>query len=98
MHWQLTGQKVLGVGDAVGIFPTYSETKKSDGAALDQFDELISDKDYPWKLQDILPQILVARKSANELTGEGAKLLDPSTGDPPMSAKRGCRYGYGSYQ
>ena len=80
VHWQLTGQKVLGIGDAVGMFPVDSETKEYNAKLLDQFDELIAEKGFPWKLRDILPKVLMAGEPAGKLTEEGAKLLDPSGG------------------
>ncbi|MFA5676114.1 MAG: FGGY-family carbohydrate kinase [Christensenellales bacterium] len=78
IHWRLTGQKVLGVGDASGVFPINDETRQYDDNMLKAFDELVADKGFEWKLADILPQILPAGGSAGVLTDEGAKLLDPS--------------------
>ncbi|MBQ8184003.1 MAG: FGGY-family carbohydrate kinase [Clostridia bacterium] len=78
IHTLLTGEKVLGIGEASGMFPmdgnNYSE------AMLDKFDALVADKGYPWKIREILPQVLVAGENAGALTAEGAKLLD-SDGD-----------------
>lgn len=76
IHWQLTGEKVLGVGDASGMFPIDPETKDYDQKKIDQFDELIAEKGYGWKLREILPKVLVAGEKAGNLTEEGAKLLD----------------------
>lgn len=78
IHWQLTGEKNLGIGDAVGMFPIDSTTKNYNQRMLDQFDELIADKGYPWKLIDILPKVMVAGEQAGVLTEAGAKLLDVS--------------------
>jgi sugar (pentulose or hexulose) kinase len=78
IHWQLTGEKVLGVGDASGMFPIDPETKDYDQKKIDQFDELIAEKGYGWKLREILPKVLVAGEQAGNLTEEGAKLLDVS--------------------
>lgn len=78
IHWKLTGQKVLGIGDASGMFPIDPETKQYHAAMIQKFDLLVADKNYPWKLKDILPKILVAGENAGILTPEGAKLLDPS--------------------
>lgn len=78
IHWQLTGEKVLGVGDASGMFPIDPETKDYDQKKIDQFDELIAEKGYGWKLREILPKVLVAGEKAGNLTEEGAKLLDVS--------------------
>ncbi len=78
IHWQLTGEKVLGVGDASGMFPIDPETKTYDAAMVKKFDELVAEKNYPWKLEEILPRVLVAGENAGTLTEEGAKLLDDS--------------------
>ena len=79
VHWKLTGQKVLGVGEASGMFPIDSKTQDYDGRMLAQFDELLKAENVTWKLQDILPKVLLAGEAAGVLSEEGAKLLD-STG------------------
>ncbi|HML48166.1 MAG TPA: FGGY-family carbohydrate kinase, partial [Clostridia bacterium] len=76
VHWKLTGEKVLGVGDASGMFPIDSRTGDYDAGMLRQFDELIAPKGYPWKAADILPRVLPAGAGAGILTKEGAALLD----------------------
>ena len=78
IHWRLTGQKVIGSGDAAGMFPINIEAKDYDSRMLDQFDELVADKGFPWKIRDLLPKVLLAGEDAGSLTEEGAKLLDPS--------------------
>lgn len=78
IHWKLTGRKVLGSGDAAGMFPNSIEAKDFDARMLDQFDALVADKGFPWKIRDLLPKVLVAGEDAGSLTDEGAKLLDPS--------------------
>ena len=78
IHWKLTGKKVLGIGENSGMFPIDSETKYYNKKMIAQFDELIADKNYPWKLEEILPGVLLAGESAGTLTEEGAKLLDVS--------------------
>ncbi len=78
VHWKLTGQKVMGVGDASGMFPIDVNTKDYDESMVQKFDALIADKGYPWKLRDIMPKVLVAGESAGLLTQEGAQLLDVS--------------------
>ena len=77
-HWKLTGEKVLGVGDASGMFPVDSSTCDYNKTMIAQFDELIKDKGYGWKLEDILPKSVPAGENAGVLTEEGAKLLDPT--------------------
>lgn len=78
IHWKLTGEKVLGVGDASGMFPIDSDTRDYDTRMLEQFDQRIAPIGYPWKIKDILPKVLVAGEQAGCLTKEGAKLLDIS--------------------
>ncbi|MCR4922441.1 MAG: FGGY-family carbohydrate kinase [Lachnospiraceae bacterium] len=80
VHWKLTGEKVLGVGDASGMFPIDINTRDYDKTMIGKFNELIkkSDCGCEWKLEDILPKCLVAGENAGKLTEEGAKLLDPS--------------------
>ena len=76
IHWKLTGEKVLGVGDASGMFPIDSNTKDYDATMLDKFDALAKPYGFDWSLRDILPKVLVAGENAGTLTAEGAKLLD----------------------
>jgi len=78
IHWKLSGQKVLGVGEASGVFPIDLNTKDFNQTMLNQFNELIAGKKLPWKLEDILPKVLVAGENAGYLTEDGAKLLDAS--------------------
>lgn len=78
VHWKLTGKKVLGVGDASGVFPIDSSSCNYNENMVKQFDELIVDKNIPWKLNDILPSVLMSGEAAGVLTEEGAKLLDVS--------------------
>ena len=76
VHFKLSGRKVLGVGDASGMFPIDSKTGSYDEAMLDKFSSMIEDKNFPWKIRDILPEVLSAGENAGTLTEEGAKLLD----------------------
>jgi sugar (pentulose or hexulose) kinase len=78
VHWKLTGQKVLGVGEASGMFPIDSLTKYYDTRMLELFNERIETEKFPWKLQNILPEVLSAGDAAGALTEEGARLLDPT--------------------
>jgi sugar (pentulose or hexulose) kinase len=78
IHWQLTGKKVLGVGDASGMIPVDPTTKTYDAEMVAKFDKLVAPKGYSWKLLDILPQVLVAGENAGFLTPEGAMNLDVS--------------------
>ena len=78
VHWQVTGQFVLGVGDASGMIPVDPNTKTYDATMVEKFDKLIAPKGFSWKLLDILPKSLNAGESAGFLTPEGAKRLDVS--------------------
>lgn len=78
IHWQLTGEKVLGIGDASGMLPIDPATKNYSAAMIEKFDNLVAPEGYPWKLTDILPKVLVAGESAGILTEEGANRLDIS--------------------
>ena len=78
IHWRMTGRRVLGVGDASGMFPIDSATGDYDARMMKLFDEAAADRGYDWKLADILPQVLPAGCAAGVLTEEGARLLDPT--------------------
>ena len=78
VHWRLTGEKVIGIGDASGMFPIDSEALDYDGEMLAKFDALPEAAALPRKLRALLPRVLTAGKPAGRLTAEGARWLDPS--------------------
>jgi sugar (pentulose or hexulose) kinase len=78
VHWKLTGQKVLGVGEASGMFPIDSTTNSYDERMVELFNRQPEVEGLPWKLQNILPKVLVAGGAAGLLTEEGAALIDPT--------------------
>ncbi len=78
LHWKLTGEKVLGVGEASGMFPIDSAVCDYDARMVDSFDALLAQEGYPYRLRDILPRVLAAGEAAGALTQEGARLLDPT--------------------
>ncbi len=80
VHWKLTGQKVLGVGEASGMFPIDSQTNGYEKNMIGLFNERLATENISWKIQDILPKVLVAGNAAGVLTKEGARLLDPTGG------------------
>lgn len=80
VHWKLTGRKVLGVGDASGMFPIELSTGSFNEKMMNQFDDLVQEKNFSWKLADILPITLVAGENAGSLSEEGARRLDASGG------------------
>ena len=78
IHWQLTGEKTLGVGEASGMFPIDTATKQFNAEMLDKFQAKVAEKGYGWNIRAILPKVQNAGESAGVLTAEGAKLLDPT--------------------
>jgi sugar (pentulose or hexulose) kinase len=78
VHWKLTGRKVLGVGDASGMFPIDSATRDYDAALLEKFDRLVGERAPGLQVSRLLPEVLVAGETAGELTPDGAALLDPT--------------------
>jgi len=77
VHWKLTGEKVIGVGDASGVFPIDSNSNY-ESIMVEKFNTLIASRNFEWSLQDLLPTIKNAGDKAGTLSPEGAKLLDPS--------------------
>jgi sugar (pentulose or hexulose) kinase len=78
VHWKLTGQKVMGIGEASGMFPIDSQANDYDVRMMKLFNERLEAENIAWKIQDILPKVLVAGEAAGVLTEAGAKLLDPT--------------------
>ena len=78
IHWKLTGKKVLGVGDASGMFPIDPADGQYEKEMVRKFETLMEPEGYSWKLSGILPQVLTAGEDAGSLTEEGAALLDES--------------------
>ena len=78
VHWKLTGKKVLGVGDASGMFPIDPTTHTYETEFIEKFNAIPEVAAQPWKLADLLPEPLVAGTPAGTLTEEGTKLLDPT--------------------
>lgn len=70
IHWQLTGQQVLGVGDASGMFPVYGDDY--DPKYVSRFNNI-----WGQDIKKILPQVRLAGEEAGTLTLKGARLLDP---------------------
>ena len=77
IHWQLTGERTVGICEASGMFPVDPAAKQYNARMLEQFQELIAPKGYPWKLAEILPKVQCAGEHAGALTDAGARLLDP---------------------
>ncbi len=92
IHWKLTGQKVLGSGDAAGMFPMNIADRDYDSVMLDQFDALVADYGFPWKIRGLLPKVLVAGQDAGCLTRE------PYAGHPDVPSGGRCGNRYDSYK
>lgn len=78
VHWRLSGRKVLGIGDASGMFPIDSSARDYDRTMLESFAGLNEVQGLGWSLRELLPEVLVAGEVAGELTAEGAALIDPT--------------------
>ncbi len=78
IHYMLTGKKILGVGEASGMFPIDSTTGKFDAEMMRKFDKLIADHSFGWTLGDVLPEVATAGECAGHLTEDGAKFIDPT--------------------
>ncbi len=78
VHWQLTGQKVLGIGDASGMFPIDPNTKEYNLGMAHKFSELTAEYKYDWNILNVLPKIIGVGECAGKLTERGARLLDPT--------------------
>lgn len=102
IHWYLTDEKVLGIGDASGMFPIDSETQDYRDDIIQRFNKKFSEKGYTQDVRDILPKVVVAGEYAGRLTETGAKLVDPNgelqAGCPLCAPGSGCSYRYGSYK
>ncbi len=78
IHYKLTGNKVVGVGEASGMIPVDSVTGDFDAAMVEKFDALVEKDGYSWRLRDIFPAVLTAGENAGVLTEEGTKFIDPA--------------------
>ena len=78
VHWRLTGEQVLGVGDASGMFPIEVGTTDYDAAMVDKIDVLLAERGLPLHVSDLLPTVRRAGDPAGALTAAGARLLDPT--------------------
>jgi len=78
IHRRLTDEKVLGIGDASGMFPVNCQLRDYEPSYLEKFDALLEKAGYPWRMKELLPKVLPAGTPAGRLTQEGALLLDPS--------------------
>lgn len=77
IHWKLSGEKVLGINDASGMFPINPASNNYDVEKLDAYEKLVQNSVLPAPLRDLLPKVLAAGNAAGLLTADGARLLDP---------------------
>ncbi len=77
VHWKLTGERAIGIGEASGMFPIDPATQSYDRQAIESFNDLVTGT-VPWKIEELLPTIVRAGDAAGTLTGEGARLIDPT--------------------
>lgn len=78
IHYRLSGEKVIGIGDGSGMFPIDSTQLCYDKTMLASFQQLVKEAGYGWAISSILPRILPAGEAAGRLTPAGAALIDPS--------------------
>ncbi|WP_026297269.1 xylulokinase [Paenibacillus daejeonensis] len=78
IHRELTGERAIGIGEASGMFPIDDATHDYHPSMVQQFNDLVADRGYPWKLSSVLPKIYLAGEQAGQLTEAGAQLLDPA--------------------
>ncbi|MEZ4627515.1 MAG: FGGY-family carbohydrate kinase [Eubacteriales bacterium] len=78
IHYRLTGEKVIGIGDGSGMFPIDSVDMTYDAKMLNSFQQLATESGYGWSITDVLPKLLSAGEAAGNLTPDGAKLVDPT--------------------
>lgn len=76
IHWILTGEKVIGIGDASGMFPVNDQTHDYEEAMVEKFEEKLAPYHFSWHFRDVFPKVLVAGEKAGALTEKGAQLLD----------------------
>jgi len=78
VHWQLTGSKVVGIGEASGIFPIDEKTLDYNANMAAEFDKLTAKEGFGKKLAEVFPKVMLAGEKAGKLTKEGALLIDPT--------------------
>lgn len=77
VHYMLTGEKVIGIGEASGMFPIDIENRCYDATCLEKFNRILKENRLPYTLENIFPKILLAGEQAGVLSEKGAKLLEP---------------------
>jgi len=72
IHYMLTGEKVLGVGDASGMFPIDRNTGNYKAEYAETFKGMTG-----FDVNEVFPKVLAAGEKAGNLTAKGAAFLDP---------------------
>lgn len=85
IHYLLTGEKVLGICDASGMFPIDSRTKTYNKKMAEKFNSILTEKGYSFSMESIFPKVLCAGEAAGRLTEKGANLIDISGNLEPGS-------------
>ena len=102
IHWKLTGQKVLGVGEASGMFPIDGKINDYDEHMLMLFNEKLEAEGFAWNLRDILPKVLMAgdeRRDSHRRRRQAARSFRPTaSGYPALSARGRRRHRHGRDQ
>ncbi|MDE5860393.1 MAG: FGGY-family carbohydrate kinase [Oscillospiraceae bacterium] len=75
IHFLLTGNRIVGVGEASGMFPISCGGYDTD--MLNKFDKLASENGFEKSIRDVLPQVKNAGEYSGIITAAGAKFLDP---------------------
>jgi len=78
VHERLTGERVLGVGDASGMFPLDADGAGYDTDLVARYDAAVADAPLAGSIASLLPAVLPAGQDAGRLTADGAALLDPT--------------------
>ncbi len=78
VHYVLTGEKCVGIGEASGMFPVCNEKVAYDAHMVAQFDDILKEANMPFGVQEILPKVQKAGEKAGQLSKSGALLIDPT--------------------
>ena len=78
IHYLLTGRRVLGIGEASGMFPVDSAALTYNSQMAEKFDNVAHSHGFDKPVLSLLPEVLTAGNNAGTLTESGARLLDVS--------------------
>lgn len=76
VHFLLTGENVLGVGEASGVFPIDETTLTYQETMLDKLDALLVARNLPWRIRQVLPAVKTAGELAGTLSESGSAYVD----------------------